>query len=151
MCNFLISCKRQVQHCRYYSIPLCDQINAVLKHIGFSRSRCVQIENTGSKPEETTRISQFKDLSIVNWAIIKCTFLVFAHTFSHGTQTRRILLRIFLAAYLEDGSTIDMCFKLPKGIIKFCFPNNQQNFIMPLGNLKHISIILSSSKSLNSL
>ena len=63
------------------------------------RSRCFQIENTVSKLEEYTGISQITELSIVNWAIIICTFLTFAHTFGHGAQTRRNLLRIFLAAY----------------------------------------------------
>ena len=74
-------------------------MNAVLNHSGFPRSRCFQIENTGSKLEENTRISQITELSIVNCAIIKRTFLIFARTFGHGTQTRRNLQRIFLAAY----------------------------------------------------
>ena len=74
-------------------------MNAVLKHSGFSRSRCFQIENTGSKLEENTGISQVKELSIVNWDIMVCTCFIFAHTFHHGTQTRRNLLRISLAAY----------------------------------------------------
>ena len=72
---FLISCTRQVQYCRYYNIRLCDQINAVLKHSGLPRSRCLQIENTDSKLEEKTGISQITELSIVNWAIMMCTFL----------------------------------------------------------------------------
>ena len=90
---------RQVQYCRYYSIPLCDELNAVLKHSGFPRSRCFQIQNTGSKLRENTGISQITELSIVNWAIIMCAFFIFARTFGHGTQTRRNLLRIFLVAY----------------------------------------------------
>ena len=85
MCAFLISCTRQVQYCRYYSIPLCDQMNAVLKHSGFPRRRCFQIENTGSQLEGNTGIRQVMELSIVNWAIIMCTFLIFAHTFGNGT------------------------------------------------------------------
>ena len=72
---------------------------AVPKHNGLPRSSRCQIENTGSKLEETVGIIQITELSIVNWAIILCTFLIFAHTFGHGTQTRRTLLRIFLAAY----------------------------------------------------
>ena len=74
-------------------------MNAVLKYIGFPRSRCFQIENTASKLEENIGISQIIELLIVNWAIIMCTFLIFAHTYGHGTQTGRNLLRIFLAAY----------------------------------------------------
>ena len=50
-------------------------MNAVLKHSGFHRGRCVQVENTGSNLEENTGISQIKELSIVNWAIMMCTFL----------------------------------------------------------------------------
>ena len=73
-------------------------MNAVLKHSGLPRIRCFQIENTGSKHEENIGINQIAELSIVNLAIIMCTFLIFSHTFGHGTQTRRILLRIFLAA-----------------------------------------------------
>ena len=98
MCTFLITCARQVQYCRYCSIPLCDQMNAVLKHSGLPRSRCFQIENTGSKLEENTGISQIMELSVVNWAIMMCTFLIIARKLGHGTQTRN-LLRIFLAAY----------------------------------------------------
>ena len=36
-------------------MPLCDQMNAVLKYSGFPRSHCFQIENTGSKLEEKHR------------------------------------------------------------------------------------------------
>ena len=72
---------------------------AVLKRSGFPRSRCFQIENTGSKLDKNLGISQIRKLSIVNWAIMMCTFSIFAHTFGHGTQTRRNLMRIFLAAY----------------------------------------------------
>ena len=97
---FLISkIEIQVQYCKYYSILLCDQMYAVLKHSGFPRRRCFQIENTGSQLEENTGISQITELSIVNWAIMMCTSLIFAHTFGNGTQTRRNLLRISLAAY----------------------------------------------------
>ena len=74
-------------------------MNAVLKHSGFPKSRCFQIENTGLKLEENTGISQITELSIVNWAIIMCILLIFTYTFGHGTQTRRNLLKIFLAAY----------------------------------------------------
>ena len=56
MCNFLISCTRQVPYYRYYSIPLHDQIIAVLKDNGLPRSGCFQIENTGSKREENVGI-----------------------------------------------------------------------------------------------
>ena len=38
------------------------------------RSRCFQMENTGSKLEENVGISQITELSIVNWAIVMCTF-----------------------------------------------------------------------------
>ena len=99
MGTFLISCTRQVQYCRHYSIPLYDQMNAVLKQSDFPRSRCFHIENTGSKFKENTGISQIPELSIVNWAIIMRNFLIFAHTFGHGTQTRRNLPSILLAAY----------------------------------------------------
>ena len=95
-------CLRQIQYHRYYSIPLYDQMIAVLKHIGFPRFCCFQIKNTGSKLEENVGIIQIMEISIVNWAIIMCTFLIFAHTFGHGTQTRRNLLRIFLAAYKKQ-------------------------------------------------
>ena len=61
-------------------------MNAVLKHSGFPRSLCFHIENTGSKLEGSTGISQIAELSIVKWAIIMCTFLIFAHTFGHGTE-----------------------------------------------------------------
>ena len=98
ICAFPISCTRQIQYCRYYSIPLCDQMNAVLKHSGLPRSR-FQIENTGSKLEENIGIRQIMELSIVNWTIMMCTSLIFTHTFGHGTQTRRNLLRIFPTAY----------------------------------------------------
>ena len=76
MCTFLI-CTRQVEYCRYYNIPLYDQMIAVLKHSGFPRSCCFQIENTDSKLEENIGISQITELSIVNWAIIMCTFFDF--------------------------------------------------------------------------
>ena len=66
------------------------------------RSRCFQIANTGSKLEESTGISQRPELSIVNWAFMMCTSLIFAHTFGHGTQTRKNLLRIFLEAYWKQ-------------------------------------------------
>ena len=69
MCTFLI-CTRQVEYCRYYNILFCDQMNAVLKHSGFPRRRCFQIENTGSKLDDNTGISQKTELPIVNWAII---------------------------------------------------------------------------------
>ena len=82
----LISCTRHLQYCRYYSIPLCDQMNAVLKHNGFSWSRCFQIENTGSKLEESVGIIQIAESSVVNWAIITYTFLIFARFFGHGTK-----------------------------------------------------------------
>ena len=74
-------------------------MNAVLRHSGLPWSRGFQIENTGPKLEEDIGISQIMELSIVSWAIIMCTFLIFANTFGHGKQTRRNLLRIFLAAY----------------------------------------------------
>ena len=86
MCAFLISCTRPVQYCRYYSTPLSDQMNAVPKHSGFPRIRCFQIENNGSKLEENTGISQITELSIVNWDIIMCTFLIFAHIFGKRKQ-----------------------------------------------------------------
>ena len=50
------------------------------------RSRCFQIENTGSKREENIGISQITELSIVTWAIIICTSLISAHTCGHGKQ-----------------------------------------------------------------
>ena len=77
-------------------MTLCDQMHAVLKHFGFRRGRCFQIKNTGSKFEENTGISPITELSIVTWAIIMCTFLIFGYTFGHATQTRRNLLRISL-------------------------------------------------------
>ena len=98
MCTFLISRTRQIQHFRYYSIPFYDQY-AVLKHSTLPRSCCFQVKNTGSKLEENIGISQVMELSKVNWAIIMCAFLIFAHTFGHGTQIRRNLPRIFLVAY----------------------------------------------------
>ena len=58
-------------------MPLCDQMNAVLKHSGFPSSRCFQVENTGSKLEENTGISQIKKLLIVNWVIMMSTFFIF--------------------------------------------------------------------------
>ena len=96
MCTFLISGMRQAQYCRPYSIPLCDQMNAILKLRRFPRSRCFQIGNTGSKLEENIGISQITQLSIVNWAIIMCNVLIFAYTLGHGMQTRRNPLRVFL-------------------------------------------------------
>ena len=74
-------------------------MNAVLEHSGITRNRCFQIDNTGSKLEEDIGISQITESSIVNWAIIMCTFLIFAHMFDRGTQQRRNLPRNFLAAY----------------------------------------------------
>ena len=65
----------------------------------FAKESFFQIENTGSKLEENVRICQIMELSIGNWAIMMCTFLIFAHKFGHGTQTSRNLLRIFLTAY----------------------------------------------------
>ena len=44
-----------------------------------------QIENTVSKLEEDVGIRQITEISTVNWAIIICTFLIFAHTFGHET------------------------------------------------------------------
>ena len=73
-------------------------MNAVLMHSGIPRSCCFQIENTGSKIEENSGIRQITGLSVVNWAIIMYTFLTSTQIFGHGTQTRRNLLRIFLAA-----------------------------------------------------
>jgi len=72
---------------------------AVQKHSGLPRGRCFQGENIGSNLEENVGINKTTELSIVHWAIMMCTFLIFAHTFSRGMQTRRNLLRIFLAAY----------------------------------------------------
>ena len=69
-----MSCARQVQYCRYYNIPLRDQMIAILKHSGFPRIRCFQTENTGSKLKENTGINQITELSIVNWAIMMCNF-----------------------------------------------------------------------------
>ena len=60
-------------------------MNAVMKHSALPRSRCLQIEHTGSKLEENIGTNQMTELSIVNWAIIMCTFLIFAHTFGQGT------------------------------------------------------------------
>ena len=68
---------RQMQYCRYYSIPLYEQLIAVLKYSGLPRSRCSQTENTVSKLEEIVGISQITALSIVNWAINMCHFLIF--------------------------------------------------------------------------
>ena len=76
-----------------------DQMNALLKYSGFLRSRYFQIENICSNFEENIGVNQITKLSIVHWAIIIYTFLIFAHTFGHGTQTGRNLLRIFLAAH----------------------------------------------------
>ena len=50
---------------------------AVLKHNGFPKSCCFQIENTGSKLEDNTGMSQITELSIVNWAILMCTLFDF--------------------------------------------------------------------------
>ena len=61
-------------------------MKAVLKHSGFPRSLCFHIENTGSKLEGSTGISQIAELSIVNWAIMMFTFLTLAHTFGQGTE-----------------------------------------------------------------
>ena len=90
-----------------YSIPLCNQMIVVLKHSGFPRSCCFQIENTVSKLEENIEIKQITELSIVNWVIIMCAFLIFAHTFGHGTQAKRNLLRIFLSTY-EKQKTLQV-------------------------------------------
>ena len=87
-----------MQFCRYYSIPLYDQMNVVQKHSALPRSPCFQVENTGSKLEGNVGISRVMVLSIVDWTIIMCTFFIFAHAFGHRTQTRRNLLRIFFAA-----------------------------------------------------
>ena len=75
MRTFFISCTSQIQYYRYHSIPSCDQMIAVLTHSGFPWSRCFQIEKTGSKLEENLGISQRTELSIINWAILMCTFL----------------------------------------------------------------------------
>ena len=75
-----------MQCCRFHNIPLCDQLDAVLKRSAMPRSLCYQIENTGSRLEENVGISQIMELSIANRAIIICTFLIFAHTFGHGTR-----------------------------------------------------------------
>ena len=64
--------------------PLCNQMNAVLKHIGLPRSRCFQVENTDSKLGENVGTTQIMELLIVNWTIIMCTFWIFAHTFGYG-------------------------------------------------------------------
>ena len=58
-------------------------MNAVLKRCALPKSRCFQIENTGSKLEENAGISQITKSSIVNWAIIMCSSFIFAHTFGH--------------------------------------------------------------------
>ena len=49
-------------------------MNAVLKHSGIPRRRCFQIENTSSKLEENTGLSQITELSIVNWTIMMGIF-----------------------------------------------------------------------------
>lgn len=55
-------------------------MNAVLKRCALPKSRCFQIENTGSKLEENIGISQITEVSIVNWAIITRNFsILLAH------------------------------------------------------------------------
>ena len=58
-----------------YFPDMCDEMNVVLKHSGFAKSRCFQVENTGSKLEENTGIRQITELSVINWAIIICKLL----------------------------------------------------------------------------
>ena len=74
-------------------------MNAILRHSVFPRSCSFQVENTSLKLDEYVGISQIMESSIITWAIIMCTFRIFAHMFGYGTHTRRNLLRIFLAAY----------------------------------------------------
>ena len=63
-------------------------MNALLKHSGFPRSRCFQIENTGSKLEENTGISQITEISIVNWAIMMCTFYFCSHVWPRNANKK---------------------------------------------------------------
>ena len=57
MCTFFRLRTRRIKYCRYYSIPLHDAMNVILKHRGFLNSLCFKVEITGSKLEENVRIS----------------------------------------------------------------------------------------------
>ena len=78
-------------------------MNTVLKHSGFPRSRCFQIENTGSKLDENTGIIQITELSIVSWAIIMCTFLFLLIRFATERKQEEICREFFLRPIKNNG------------------------------------------------
>ena len=99
MCIFFISHTRRIKYCRYYSIPLHDAMNVILKHRRFLDSCCFKVEITGSILEENVRISHAIILQRVHWAIAMCTFCIFGQIFPLGTQMRGNLPKSVLAVY----------------------------------------------------
>ena len=71
-------------------------------------SRCFQIKNTGSKLEENIGISQTTELSIVNWAIVMCTFSFFLTRLATERKQEEICWEFYWLP-IEAGFHLNEC------------------------------------------